>query len=51
VGSDLIQKNADGSIMTRYDLTPPEREALRTAWDAGVLLVVPMGNEGVSHQF
>ncbi len=46
VGSDLIQKNADGSITTRYDLTPQEREALRTAWDAGVLIVVPMGNEG-----
>jgi hypothetical protein len=43
---DLTQKNADGSITTRYEFTPRERAALENARQNGVLLVVAAGNDG-----
>ncbi|MBE9183313.1 S8 family serine peptidase [Microcoleus sp. LEGE 07076] len=43
---DLTQKNADGSITTRYEFTPRERAALENARQSGVLLVVAAGNDG-----
>jgi len=43
---DLTQVNADGSVTTRYELTPVEREAIEYARQNGVLLVVSAGNDG-----
>ena len=43
---DLTQKNADGSITTRYEFTARERAALENARQSGVLLVVAAGNDG-----
>ncbi|MFB8798260.1 MAG: S8 family serine peptidase [Microcoleus sp.] len=43
---DLTQKNADGIVETRYELTPPERSAIEYARQNGVLLVVAAGNDG-----
>jgi Subtilase family len=43
---DLTQKNADGSVTTRYELTPAERSAIEYARQNGVLLVVAAGNDG-----
>lgn len=43
---DLTQKNADGTISTRYEFTPEERVAIETARQAGVVLVVAAGNSG-----
>ncbi|MEG5138845.1 MULTISPECIES: S8 family serine peptidase [unclassified Microcoleus] len=43
---DLTQKNADGSITTRYEFTNRERAALENARQNGVLLVVAAGNDG-----
>ncbi|MEG4304793.1 S8 family serine peptidase [Microcoleus sp. D3_18a_C4] len=43
---DLTQKNADGSVTTRYELTPAERKALEYARQNGVLLVTAAGNDG-----
>ncbi|MEG4322119.1 MULTISPECIES: S8 family serine peptidase, partial [unclassified Microcoleus] len=43
---DLTQKNADGSITTRYEFTARERAALENARQNGVLLVVAAGNDG-----
>ncbi|HBB30782.1 MAG TPA: hypothetical protein DDZ80_02255 [Cyanobacteria bacterium UBA8803] len=43
---DLTQINPDGSITTRYELTPQERAAIEYARQNGVLLVVAAGNEG-----
>lgn len=43
---DLTQKNADGSVTTRYELTPQERSAIEYARQNGVMLVVAAGNDG-----
>ncbi|MEG3934307.1 S8 family serine peptidase [Microcoleus sp. T3_B1] len=43
---DLTQKNPDGSVTTRYELTPAERKALEYARQNGVLLVAAAGNDG-----
>ncbi|MCC3592914.1 S8 family peptidase, partial [Microcoleus sp. PH2017_28_MFU_U_A] len=43
---DLTQKNADGSVTTRYELTPAERSAIEYARQNGVMLVVAAGNDG-----
>jgi GH24 family phage-related lysozyme (muramidase) len=43
---DLTQKNADGTISTRYEFTPEERVAIEQARQAGVVLVVAAGNSG-----
>ena len=43
---DLTQKNADGTITTRYEFTNRERAALENARQSGVLLVVAAGNDG-----
>jgi len=43
---DLTQKNADGSVTTRYELTPQERRAIEYARQNGVMLVVAAGNDG-----
>ncbi|MEG4311225.1 S8 family serine peptidase [Microcoleus sp. AT8-B1] len=43
---DLTQKNADGIVETRYELTPPERSAIEYARQNGVMLVVAAGNDG-----
>jgi len=43
---DLTQTNPDGTVTTRYDLTPQEREALEYARQNGVLVVVAAGNDG-----
>jgi LysM repeat protein len=43
---DLTQVNPDGSVTTRYELTPRERAALEYARQNGVLLVVAAGNDG-----
>ena len=42
---DLTQKNADGSVTTRYELTPQERSAIEYARQNGVMLVVAAGND------
>jgi murein DD-endopeptidase MepM/ murein hydrolase activator NlpD len=46
LGFDLTQRNADGSITTRYELTVEERAALEYARQNGALIVVPAGNDG-----
>ncbi|MBD1938312.1 S8 family serine peptidase [Microcoleus sp. FACHB-68] len=43
---DLTQVEADGSIKTRYEFTPREREALEYARQNGVLIVAAAGNDG-----
>jgi F0F1-type ATP synthase membrane subunit b/b' len=43
---DLTQVNPDGSVTTRYELTPQEREALEYARQNGVMVVVAAGNDG-----
>ncbi|WP_341739953.1 S8 family serine peptidase [Microcoleus sp. CAWBG640] len=43
---DLTQKNADGTITTRYEFTNRERAVLENARQSGVLLVVAAGNDG-----
>ncbi|MCS6814452.1 MAG: S8 family serine peptidase [Cyanobacteria bacterium] len=43
---DLTQINPDGSVTTRYELTPAERAAIEYARQSGVLLVVAAGNDG-----
>ncbi|MFN6526126.1 S8 family serine peptidase [Nostoc sp. ChiSLP03a] len=43
---DLTQTNLDGSVTTRYELTPQEREALEYARQNGVIVVVAAGNDG-----
>ncbi|WP_293360079.1 MULTISPECIES: S8 family serine peptidase [unclassified Microcoleus] len=43
---DLTQKNADGSVTTRYELTPQERSAIEYARQNGVMLVAAAGNDG-----
>nr|WP_246276680.1 S8 family serine peptidase [Microcoleus asticus] len=43
---DLTQVNGDGSVTTRYELTPRERAALEYARQNKVLLVVAAGNDG-----
>ena len=43
---DLTQTNPDGTVTTRYELTPQEREALEYARQNGVLVVVAAGNDG-----
>jgi hypothetical protein len=43
---DLTQKNPDGSVTTRYELTPQERSAIEYARQNGVMLVVAAGNDG-----
>lgn len=42
---DLVQIDADGNEVPRYELTDYEREALAAAQQAGVLVVVSAGNE------
>ena len=43
---DLTQTNPDGTVTTRYELTPQEREALEYARQNRVLVVVAAGNDG-----
>ncbi|NJM61512.1 MAG: S8 family serine peptidase [Oscillatoriales cyanobacterium RU_3_3] len=43
---DLTQINPDGSVTTRYELTPEERSAIEYARQNNVLLAVPAGNDG-----
>jgi pimeloyl-ACP methyl ester carboxylesterase/LysM repeat protein len=43
---DLTQVDAEGTVTTRYELTPRERAALEYARQNGVLLVVAAGNDG-----
>ncbi len=43
---DLTQVNPDGTITTRYELTPEERSAIEYARQNGVLMVVAAGNDG-----
>ena len=43
---DLTQKNPDGSVTTRYELTASERSALDYARQNNVLVVASAGNEG-----
>ncbi|MBD0337527.1 MAG: S8/S53 family peptidase, partial [Cyanobacteria bacterium Co-bin13] len=43
---DLTQKNPDGSITTRKELTAQEKAALNYARENGVLIVASAGNEG-----
>ncbi|MEH1941591.1 MAG: S8 family serine peptidase [Nostoc sp.] len=43
---DLTQTNPDGSVTTRYELTPQEREALEYARQNAVIVVVAAGNDG-----
>ncbi|MFG3819483.1 S8 family serine peptidase [Limnothrix redekei] len=42
---DLTQRNPDGSITTRYELTPQERGAIEYARQNGVVLVVAASND------
>ncbi|WP_228042584.1 S8 family serine peptidase [Tychonema sp. LEGE 07196] len=41
---DLTQTNPDGSVTTRYELTPQERQAIEYARQNGVMIVVAAGN-------
>jgi len=43
---DMTQVNPDGSVTTRYEFTPKEREALEYARQNGVLIVAAAGNDG-----
>jgi len=43
---DLTQINLNGTISTRYELTPEERSALEYARQNGVLIVTAAGNDG-----
>ncbi|PAX60242.1 S8 family serine peptidase [Brunnivagina elsteri] len=43
---DLTQVNPDGTVTTRYELTPVERQALEYARQKGVLIVAAAGNDG-----
>ncbi|OKH32577.1 hypothetical protein NIES2119_25930 [[Phormidium ambiguum] IAM M-71] len=43
---DLTQINPDGSVTTRYELTPKEREAIEYARQNHVLIVTAAGNDG-----
>jgi surface antigen len=43
---DLTQVNPDGSITTRYELTPQERAAIQYARQNNVLIVASSGNDG-----
>ncbi|MEA5520458.1 S8 family serine peptidase, partial [Limnoraphis robusta] len=43
---DLTQINPDGSVTTRYELTPQERAAIEYARQNGVLIVAASGNDG-----
>ncbi|OYD87543.1 hypothetical protein CDG77_28805 [Nostoc sp. 'Peltigera membranacea cyanobiont' 213] len=43
---DLTQTNPDGSVTTRYELTPQERAVLEYARQNGVIVVVAAGNDG-----
>jgi surface antigen len=46
LGFDLTQRNANGTVTTRYELTLEERAALEYARQKGALIVVPAGNDG-----
>lgn len=43
---DLTQVNPDGTVTTRYEFTPAERQALEYARQEGVLIVAAAGNDG-----
>jgi surface antigen len=43
---DLTQVNPDGSVTTRYELTPQERAAIEYARQYNVLIVAAAGNDG-----
>jgi len=43
---DLTHVNTDGSVTTRYELTPQERAAIEYASQHDVLIVVAAGNDG-----
>lgn len=43
---DLTQINSDGSVTTRYELTPKERQAIEYARQNHVLIVTAAGNDG-----
>ncbi|HLO50062.1 MAG TPA: S8 family serine peptidase, partial [Kamptonema sp.] len=43
---DLTQTNPDGTVTTRYELTPQERQAIEYARQNGVMIVVAAGNNG-----
>jgi hypothetical protein len=43
---DLTQPNPNGTIGTRYEFTPQERQALEYARQSGVLIVAAAGNTG-----
>ena len=43
---DLTQTNPDGTVTTRYEFTPKEREAIEYARQNHVLIVAAAGNDG-----
>ncbi len=43
---DLTQINPDGSVTTRYELTPKERQAIEYARQNHILIVTAAGNDG-----
>jgi len=43
---DLTQVNPDGTVTTRYEITPQERAAIEYARQSGVLIVAASGNDG-----